>query len=156
MEAVAMMQLDKIKNRAIRLIFNPGIMLDFPPLFIPRDIASLALFYKYFSRKCSEELASMCHFFASLASSIIQVCNPHEPGNFFSLHLAYDFLYSNLCKFHIQYEGEFPFSISSLGIWPQGSLVKTEEKHSINIYAFSWSVYILQDLSSVVQYTIQQ
>ena len=56
---VALRQLDKIQNKAIRLINNPTITNEFPPLSIRRDVASLALFYRYFHGKCSEGLASI-------------------------------------------------------------------------------------------------
>lgn len=57
--AVALRQLDKIQYRAIRLFNNPGITQDFPPIFVWRDTASLALLYRYFYCKCSEEMASI-------------------------------------------------------------------------------------------------
>lgn len=57
--AVVLRQLDKIQNKAVRLINNLLITNEFPPLAIRRDVASLALFYRYSHKRCSEELASI-------------------------------------------------------------------------------------------------
>ena len=56
---VVLRQLDKIQNRAIRLINNPIITSEFPHLSVRRDVASLSLLYRYYHNKCSTELSQI-------------------------------------------------------------------------------------------------
>ena len=56
---VALGLLDKIQNRAIRLIDNTNITDNIPSLKLRRDIASLSLFYRYYHHQSSDEIHSI-------------------------------------------------------------------------------------------------
>ena len=51
--------LDSIQRRAIRLIDDPVLAGRLPSLAHRRAVIDLSLFYRYFHRLCSEELASI-------------------------------------------------------------------------------------------------
>ena len=51
--------LDSIQKRAIRLIDDPVLAGRLPTLAHRRAVGDLSLFYRYFHRYCSEELASI-------------------------------------------------------------------------------------------------
>ena len=51
--------LDSIQKRAIRLIDDPVLAGRLPTLAHRRAVGDLSLFYRYFHRFCSEELASI-------------------------------------------------------------------------------------------------
>ena len=50
---------DSIQRRAIRLIGNETLTASLPPLQLRRDIGDLALFYRYFNGRCSDEIAGI-------------------------------------------------------------------------------------------------
>ena len=50
--------LDRIQNKAIRLINDPKLTNSLAPLAHRRAVSSLALFYRYYHGRCSEELAA--------------------------------------------------------------------------------------------------
>merc|ERR1712002_391403 len=56
---VALALLDRLQNRACRLINNPLLTNNLPSLQLRRDVASLSLFYRYYHGHCSEELFSI-------------------------------------------------------------------------------------------------
>ena len=56
---VALALLDRLQNRACRLINNPLLTSNLPSLQLRRDVASLSLFYRYYHGHCSEELFSI-------------------------------------------------------------------------------------------------
>ena len=49
--------LDRIQDKAIRLINKPDLTNKIPPLSVRRNVASLCLLYRYFFHSCSDELA---------------------------------------------------------------------------------------------------
>ena len=49
--------LDRVWSKAKRLIDSPMLSSSLDPLSLRRDVASLALFYRYFHQHCSSELA---------------------------------------------------------------------------------------------------
>ena len=51
--------LDSIQRRAIRLIGNENLTASLPPLQLRRDVGDLALFYRYFNGRCSDEIAGI-------------------------------------------------------------------------------------------------
>ena len=51
--------LDRIQRKAVRLISDPSLTSSMQPLSLRRDVASLALFYRYYHGKCSTELANI-------------------------------------------------------------------------------------------------
>ena len=50
--------LDRIESKAIRLIGDPSLTSTLDPLSLRRKVASLSLFYRYYSGHCSDELAA--------------------------------------------------------------------------------------------------
>ena len=57
--SVALGLLDRIQNRACRLINSPRLTQNLSSLQLRRDVASLSLFYRYYHGHCSQELSTM-------------------------------------------------------------------------------------------------
>src|SRR6201990_827065 len=51
--------LDRVESEAIRLINCPLLSSSPDPLSLQRDVGALSLFYRYYNRRCSRELASL-------------------------------------------------------------------------------------------------
>ena len=49
--------LDRVESKAFRLINSPPLTNSLQPLSLRRNVASLSLFYRYYNRHCSSELA---------------------------------------------------------------------------------------------------
>ena len=50
--------LDRVESKAICLIGGPSLTSTLDPLSLHRKVASLSLFYRYYSGRCSDELAA--------------------------------------------------------------------------------------------------
>ena len=78
----ALRSLDKIQNRLLNLV-GPELFSTLDSLSHRRDVASLALFYRYYHGKCSDDLASL------IPKSYGSVCAQRERRGSFHKHSVY-------------------------------------------------------------------
>ena len=78
----ALRALDKIQNRLLNLV-GPELFSTLDSLSHRRDVASLALFYRYYYGKCSDDLASL------IPKPYESVCAPRQRRGSFHEHCVY-------------------------------------------------------------------
>ena len=70
--------LNRVESKAIRLIGDPSLTSTLDPLSLHRKVASLSLFYCYYSGHCSEELATCVPSSMARPRSIRQASFSHN------------------------------------------------------------------------------